>query len=244
MSCVRNGSRLLSAKRRKGGLIAGTILMERFEKEGDMHSFDERDSIGLLLDMARCPGDRNAIIERLLNEFGSLRGVLEAREEQLKKINGVGRRTAVLIRMVVSFVRIWERCLMTDTGRIGNSREAEQYCKSLLAGLRNEQFYVISLNTQCKILGQRKIGEGSINEVSAYPRMVAETALNYNAHSVLLCHNHPGGTCRPSHEDVMSTLQLQRTLNAIGIMVLDHIIIAGCETYSMIQHGDIDYRTR
>ena len=75
-------------------------------------------------------------------------------------------------------------------------------------------------------------------------RMVLETALNYNAHSVLLCHNHPGGTCAPSPEDIASTLQLQRLLNGVGILLLDHIIVAGDRTYSMIQHGDIDYRIK
>ena len=83
---------------------------------------------------------------------------------------------------------------------------------SLLMGERTERFYVISLNAQCKVLGVKKISEGSLSEVSAYPRMVAEAALNYNAHSVLLCHNHPGGTCCPSPEDIQSTIQLQRML--------------------------------
>ena len=74
--------------------------------------------------------------------------------------------------------------------------------------------------------------------------MVMETALNYNAHSVFFCHNHPGGTCAPSTEDVASTIQLQRLLNGVGILVLDHIIVAGTNTYSMAQHGDIDVRLR
>ena len=72
---------------------------------------------------------------------------------------------------------------------------------------------------------------GSLSEVSAYPRLVLETALNYNAHSALLSHNHPGGTCAPSTDDVTSTLQLQQLLNGVGILVLDHIIIAGDRTY-------------
>ena len=93
-------------------------------------------------------------------------------------------------------------------------------------------------------MGRRKISEGSLSEVSAYPRVVMETALNYNAHSVLFCHNHPGGTCAPSAEDITSTLQLQKLLGGVGIMVLDHIIVAADRTYSMIQHGDIDYRVR
>ena len=225
-------------------MIAYTILLERFEKENGMDLFDETDAIGLLLDISRCPGDRNDIAKRLICEFGSLKGVLEAREEQLLKVHGIGRRTAAIIRMIVPFTKAWERTHMEDRGHIGNSREAEFYCKSLLMGLRNEHFYVVCMNASCNILGQRKISEGSLSEVSAYPRMVVETALNYNAHSVLLCHNHPGGTNRPSPEDIASTLTLQRLLNGVGILLLDHIIVSGCDTYSMIQHGDIDYRTR
>ena len=131
---------------------------------------------------------------------------------------------------------------MSFPDRIGNTREAENYCLSLLAGERLENFYVIALNAKCNVLGARRISTGSLSEVSAYPRLVMEIALNYNAHSVLLAHNHPGMTCSPSPEDISSTLQIQRLLNVVGILLLDHIITAGDRTYSMIQHGDIDYR--
>ena len=140
--------------------------------------------------------------------------------------------------------RIWQRCSMSVPERIGDSREAESYCKSLLAGERVENFFCVALNAKCNVLGRRRISTGSLSEVSAYPRIVMETALNYNAHSVLLTHNHPGGTCAPSPEDISSTIQLQRLLNGVGILVLDHIIVANDQTYSLIQHGDIDYRIR
>lgn len=216
--------------------------MERFEKEGGMEHFDERDSIGFLLDLARCPGDHEDLTERLLDQFGSLKGVLEARKEQLEKVYGIGKRTSALILSVVPFVRVWERIAMENRERLGNIREAEQYCKSLLIGLRNERLYAICLNARCYILGRRVISDGSLGEVNAYPRMIMETALNYNAHSILLCHNHPGGTNVPSTEDILSTTQLQKTLNGVGILLLDHIIISGCEAYSMVQHGDINYK--
>ncbi len=206
-----------------------------------MDLFDDRDSIGLLLDMARCPGDREEITERLMREFGGLKGVLEAREEQLRKVDGIGRRTAAMIRMILPFTRMWERLAMEKPDRIGNSREAEQFCKSILIGNRFEQFWTICLNAQCRIIGQRKISDGSLTEVNAYPRAVVETALNYNANSILLCHNHPGGTNFPSLQDIESTKILQRLLSEMGILLLDHIIVSGCETYSMVQHGDIDY---
>ena len=219
-------------------------MRDRFIRDKGFENFEDHQILELLLFYANTRGDTNPLAHQLLEEFGSLKGVLEARPEQLMTIKGIGKQQAVLISMVVPLTRVWHRCAMTVPDRIGNSREAEKYCLSILAGRRTESFYVVSLNAKCAVLGRRKISEGSLSEVSAYPRMVMETALNYNAHSVLLCHNHPGGTCAPSPEDIASTLQLQRLLNGVGILLLDHIIVANDSTYSMIQHGDIDYRIR
>ena len=220
-------------------MITGIKLKERFLQEGGLDYFDERDTIGLILEVARCPGDREKMTDILMDEFGGLKAILEAREEQLTKIRGIGKNTAAIIRMVVPLLKAWEKASLSDPTRIGNAREAERYCKSMLIGQRNEQFYVICLNSRCRVLGRRRISEGSLNEVNAYPRMVAETALNYNAYSVIFCHNHPGGTNQPSPEDIRSTMQLKELLKGVGILVLDHIIVAGNDGYSMAQHGDI-----
>ena len=219
-------------------------LRNRFMQENGFESFEDHQILELLLFYANARSDTNPIAHALLDEFGSLKGVLEARPDMLARVHGVGERAATLISMVVPLTRVWNRCAMEVPDKISNSREAEKYCLSLLAGHRTEHFYVISLNAKCAVVGKRMISEGSLSEVSAYPRKVMETALNYNVHSVLFCHNHPGGTCAPSPEDIASTLQLQRLLNGVGILVLDHIIVANESTYSMIQHGDIDYRTK
>ena len=219
-------------------------LRERLLSGHGFENFDESEILSTILSYASGTKDAPGLIGRLIDTFGSLKAVLEARPEQLLKVEGMNRTRAGLISMMVPMARVWARCANEVPDRIGNSREAENYCLSILAGERTERFFVVSMNAQCKVLGRRLISEGSLSEVSAYPRMVMETALNYNAHSILLTHNHPGGTCSPSPEDISSTLQLQRLLNGIGILVLDHIIVAGDRTYSMIQHGDIDYRIK
>lgn len=214
------------------------------ENGGDMSGFSDTEILTHQIGLIRGTDEAVTIAEELLDTFGSLKAVLEARPEQLQQVAGVGARIASLIASGREIAKAYQRSLSEHKARIGNSREAEAYCQSLLTGFQNERFYVVALNAQCQVLGRRKISEGSLSEVSAYPRMVMETALNYNAHSVLLTHNHPGGTCAPSPEDISSTLQLQRLLNGVGILVLDHIIVAGANTYSMIQHGDIDYRIK
>ena len=212
-------------------------MRARFIHDKGFENFEDHQILELLLYYANTRSDTNPLAHELLDRFGSLKGVLEARPEQLMTVHGIGQQQATLVSMVVPLTRVWHRCAMTVPDRIGNSREAEDYCLSILAGERTERFYVVSLNAKCNVLGRRKISEGSLSEVSAYPRMVLETALNYNAHSVLLCHNHPGGTCAPSPEDISSTLQLQRLLNGVGILLLDHIIVARGQYHSLAQKG-------
>ena len=219
-------------------------LRERLLNERCFDNFTDSEILSSVLSYAPGTKARAGLVARLLDAFGSLKAVLEARPEQLLSVEGMNKTRTSLISLMVPMARVWQRCSMAVPDRIGNSREAETYCLSLLAGERVENFYVIALNAKCNVLGRRRISTGSLAEVSAYPRLVMETALNYNAHSVLLTHNHPGGTCAPSPEDISSTIQLQRLLNGVGILVLDHIIIAGDRSYSLVQHGDIDYRMK
>lgn len=219
-------------------------LRERAIERGSFDTMTEKETLSVLLGLTRGTADAAELADDLLNAFGSLKGVLEARPEQLQRIEGMNASRVEMIALQKPLFRMWNQIMMESPKAIRNSREAENYCLSLLAGERIENFYVVSLNAQCKILGARRIATGSLSEVSAYPRLVVETALNYNAHSVLLTHNHPGGTCAPSPEDIASTVQLQQILNGINILVLDHIVVANDRTYSMIQHGDIDYRIK
>lgn len=218
-------------------------IRDRFAKEG-LDGFTDHEVLELVLFYANARGDTNVTAHELIDQFGSLKTVLEARPEMLMQVNGVGSAAATLL----SFVSQLSRRYLTDMGKelkqIANRQTAETYCKSLVMGCRTERFHVICLSASCRVLGQRRISEGSLSEVNAYPRLVAETALNYNAHSVILSHNHPGGTEAPSQDDIRTTEHLQRILSGLGITLLDHIIVSGDRTYSMVQHGDMVYRNR
>ena len=219
-------------------------LRERLLNEHSLENFDDIEVLSTVLSYAAGTKDTYGLVKRLLDNFGSLKAVLEARPEMLLKVEGMNRTRASLISLMIPMARIWQRCASTVPDHIGNSRDAENYCASLLIGERVENFYVVALSTRCDVLGKRRISTGSLSECAAYPRLVVETALNYNARHVLLTHNHPGGTQAPSPEDIASTLQLQRLLDGVGVTVLDHVIVAGDKTYSMVQHDDIDYRVR
>lgn len=219
-------------------------LRERMMSERGFETFDDAEILSTILSYAPGTKDTTDLVARLMDNFGSLKAILEARPEQLLRVDGMNKTRAGLITMMIPMARVWIRSA-NDTGNvIRDTLDAKEFCKSLLIGERNELFYVIALSAQNKILGYRRISSGSLSEVTAYPRLVLETALNYNALSVILCHNHPGGFLGPSPEDIDSTTQLQNLLYRIGIMLLDHIIVAGDKGYSMMKHGDVDYRHR
>lgn len=139
---------------------------------------------------------------------------------------------------MVPMFRRYELCLCEEKKRLSRYSDVQEYCRALLTGLRKERFHVISVSTQMRVIGRRIMGEGSITEVPAYPRQVVETALNHNAYGVILCHNHPGGEAIPSFGDVQVTRELENVLSQLGIALMDHIIVADGQTYSLAQHGD------
>lgn len=211
-------------------------MRERFCYDG-LEGFAAHEVLELLLFYTRSRGNTNPLAHDLLDNFGSLKGVLEARPEQLMQVKGVGEETATLLSMMVPLFRKYQECLCEEREYIRNRRTAEEYCKALLAGHRTERFCVISLSADMKVLGRRTVGEGSLTEVPAYPRLIVETALNYNAYGVILCHNHPGGRAEPSQEDIAVTQSILTVLSQLNVLLLDHIIVSGNEVYSMTQHG-------
>ena len=172
-------------------------MRERFRREG-LEGFAPHEVLELLLFYGRARGDVNPLAHELLDAFGSLKGVLEARPEQLMAVKGVGEETATLISLMLPMFRRYNACVCEERKRLVTRGEAQNYCRALMAGWRTERFYVLCLSVDNQLLGQRLVAEGTLAEVPAYPRTVVETALNYNAHSVVLCHNHPSGSASPS----------------------------------------------
>ena len=213
-------------------------MRNRFRKDG-LVGFAPHEVLELLLFYARARGDVNPLAHRLLEVFGSLRGVLEAPPEQLMQVEGIGEETATFLGLMVPVFRKYQESMDAKPLYLTRRVEAERYCHALLVGLRFERLQLISLSAARMVIGTRVVGEGGVSEVHAYPRHVVEAALNHNACSVILCHNHPGGTPEPSEADLLVTRQIEAVLRHLGIRLMDHIIVAGNKTYSMSLNGQI-----
>ncbi|EBS2048588.1 DNA repair protein RadC [Salmonella enterica subsp. enterica serovar Poona] len=108
-----------------------------------------------------------------------------------------------------------------------------------LALRENEVFGVVLLDNQNRVQVWRELFQGSVNETPIYPREVVKLALQHNAASIILVHNHPSGSTEVSAQDRHITQRLQQALELIDVRVLDHFIVAGDCTVSMAECGQL-----
>lgn len=214
-------------------------LKNRFLTEG-LDGFEQHQILELLLFYVIPRKDTNPIAHQLIEKYGSLAAVLEADPKDLASISGIGNNTAVLLSLIPSLARIYFKDKWRDKPLLNSSSKAGEYMVSLFAGRNYEVFYVICLDAQNRVNYAALVHEGTINEAPVYPRLIVETALRHQANSVILAHNHPGGTLQPSSADIEVTKRITAALDAISISVVDHIIVAGDRHLSLAEKGLIN----
>jgi DNA repair protein RadC len=116
-----------------------------------------------------------------------------------------------------------------------SSKVAGEYFASLLGGIKDREFMAAFLDTGNNLIETRTFSEGSIGEAAVYPRMILKAALDCDCKSILLAHNHPGGSRIPSIQDRDITERLISIFAPLQISVLDHIIVANSQYHSMAE---------
>lgn len=201
--------------------------------QGGLAHFSEPRALELLLFFSRFQGDVNPLAHELLAAFGSLSGVLDAPPEELAKIPGVGENTVVLLKLIPA---IAARYLASRTsGEVIVSDSASLYNLFLpyFFGARNEMSFLACFDGKLKLLGVKKISEGSPNANEISVRKISAEALALNATVVVLAHNHPSGLATPSEEDIFTTRYIQDALRPLGIVLYDHVILADDDMVSL-----------
>lgn len=211
-------------------------LKQQFSQFGE-RVFDDHQLLELLLFYAVPQGDVNPLAHRLINHFGSFSAVLDAKPEDLKKVSGVGDHVAIYLTMLPQVLRRYEISRANHDCRITSTAEAGEYLRHYFVGARNELVYMLCLNTKGKVLCCSLLAEGGLDRVGLDPRKVVELALEHQASSLILAHNHLNGIALPSEADRTFTLALRPLLQSLGIQLLDHIIVADGDFVSMVDCG-------
>jgi DNA repair protein RadC len=207
----------------------------------DEESLADHELLELLLFYALPRKNTNEIAKRMIDEFGTLAGLCKANPKDISNVCKVSENTATLISLVSKLSR---RTSDLNSQNINEKKlnmpgTAGEYAKTLFIGAVYEQFYLICLNSQKKITYPALVQKGTLNEVPVYTRLVVELAIRHKAHSVILAHNHPGGSLTPSQEDINLTKSIEAALETISVTVNDHIIVSGDSFVSLKQQNYI-----
>ncbi|HLB25853.1 MAG TPA: DNA repair protein RadC [Nitrospirota bacterium] len=211
-------------------------MKEKFKKSG-LESFHDYEALELLLTYAIPRRDVKPLAKALIDKYGGFQAVMDAPVEALTVFPGLGEHSAILIKVAKECSDLYLKRRVVKKPRVCCAPDLINYCRMSMAGLKDEQFRVVFLNTQNEIIEIETIQEGTIDQSVVYPRKVMERALHYKAAALIFVHNHPGGKVKPSYADKEITNSLVTAAKSMDIEVHDHIIIGKEGYYSFRDSG-------
>lgn len=169
--------------------------------------------------------DVKPIAKALQREFGSLSAILAAPPEELVKVDGVGETVAAYIKAIAELHSRAGAEPLKRREAISSWTALVTYVQRELQHEKREQFRVLFLDRKNQLLKDEIMGRGTVDHAPVYPREIARRALELQASSLILVHNHPSGDPKPSRADIDITRELIDALQAFDITVHDHLIV-------------------
>ncbi len=200
-------------------------MRKRFLEQG-IESFEPHEMLEILLYYSVPRRDTNELGHLLLQHFGSISAVFEADIDELMQVKGITENTAALIKMIPAMARVYLSDRREQHILLDDSRKIGEYLVQCYVGYTNEVVMLLSLDSSLHLLGCDIVSEGNVTSSYIDTKKIAERLIRRNAACAVLAHNHPRGLAIPSNDDVLLTRDLKRTLAALEINLVDHIVVA------------------
>lgn len=168
-----------------------------------------------------------SLARRILYNAGEsgILGIHQFSMERLKKIKGIGRVKAIQISCISELAKRLAKASYSNTLCFSRPDTIARYYMEDLRHEKQEVMKLLMLNSKAKLIGEANVSKGTVNSSLITPRELFIEALQKDAVSIVLMHNHPSGDPTPSREDMLTTKRIQDAGALIGIELLDHIII-------------------
>ena len=173
----------------------------------------------------------------VVNNYSSIRHLLNASELEILSIPGVGPSAAKKLKAILE---LSQELLRPDENKIHIKKPQDVYDHLKYMSLfAEENLALICLNTKSKVIYSGIISKGTLNASLVHPREIFSPAIKERAASIIVAHNHPSSDCTPSQEDINITKRLKECGRLIGIELIDHVIIGSNKYFSMKEGGHI-----
>ena len=214
-------------------------MRKRVEEQG-FDSLESHEALEYVLYLTNPRKNTNPMAHDLIERFGDFAGVLEATEEDLMTVDGVGPATARMLHLLPEISRYYTRCRATKTS-LKTTEQLVEYLRRLFAGADQERALLLALDSRSRVRANFWLKDGTGNQVSFAIKDVVAAALKGGTDSVVLCHNPPNGVALPSREDLQATENIVRALGLVHIQLRDHLILTETEYFSMREENRLPF---
>jgi DNA repair protein RadC len=212
-------------------------LRNRFLEQG-INSLQPYEIIELFLTFVIPQKDVKLAAKQAIERFGTIKGFFDADEKELSQIPYF-KDKALTLRLFIKEVALLYQKQQAEQIPVSQSKdEFMKYCREKLGYKKEEEFWMLSLDSRNVIIKENLISKGLTDKTPVYPRQVIETAMKNGAHSILLLHNHTNGNPQASEQDITITKAIDIPARLLNISIYDHIIIAG-ENYFSFRENKI-----
>lgn len=165
-------------------------------------------------------------VDNNLNELGRLS------IKQLMQFKGIGEAKAVTIAAALEIGRRRRGEEAQKIDKITSSKDAFEILQPIMGELEHEEFWILYLNNSNKVLFKAQLSKGGITGTLVDVRLIMKQSLELGAVGIILAHNHPSGTLKPSAADKEITQKIKKASESLDIKVLDHLIVTQKNYYS------------
>lgn len=210
---------------------------EKYAKNGAV-ALSDAELIAILLRTGNTAESAVDLAKKLLATSGnSLNALSDMSLRDLSRIKGIGQAKAIALLTAFELGKRIRAEKVEESLQILNSRDVVNLMQDKIAHLDHEEFWAIYLSQANRILQTCQISKGGISSTGVDTRIVIQEAVLNKATQIILCHNHPSGSVRPSRADIQLTEKLRHAAELMDLILVDHIIIHKERYYSFVEEG-------
>ncbi len=203
------------------------------------HALSNIELLELILMTAIPRKDVKPLAKRLMRQFLNFSNIVHADICELKQIEGVGESVIGLLKIIEGSCHVLLKPEMQKGTVLKEWHQVIDFCRFHLSYEKSEHLYLVYLDARMRLITIDDFQKGTESRISIVPRDILKRALNLGASSLVMVHNHPSGSAKPSREDLQQTAELNEYLTHAGVSIYDHLIIANQSVYSLNRKGII-----
>lgn len=211
-------------------------LRQRF-MDGGAAAMPDYELLELVLFRAIPRQDVKPLARRLIEAFGDFNRVVTAPPARLQQIEGAGPAVVTELKIVEAAAQRMARARVMNRPVLSGWQALLDYCHTAMAHREIEQFRVLFMDRKNVLIADEEQARGTVDHVPVYPREIIRRALELNASSLILVHNHPSGDPTPSDADIAMTARIAQAADSMGIVIHDHLIIGKSRELSFRSEG-------